>query len=66
MMKKKISCKALQSSVYFAPDELRHCCKRFFYKGEMKGDVQIFPVRKDKKIEVEDIIKEKKKLINKI
>ena len=66
MMKKKISCKALQSSVYFAPDELRHCCKRFFYKGEMKGDVQIFPVRKDKKIEVEDIIKEKRKLINKI
>ena len=46
MKKKKISCTALQSSIYLAPDELRHCCKRFFYKGEMKGDVQIFPVKK--------------------
>ena len=43
---KKLSCTALQSSVYLAPDELRHCCKRFFYKGELKGDVQIFPVQK--------------------
>lgn len=66
MKKKKISCKALQSSVYFAPDELRHCCKRFFYKGELKGDVKIFPVEKNQKIEVNDIINEKKELINKI
>ena len=59
MKKKKISCKALQSSVYFAPDELRHCCKRFFYKGELKGDVKIFPVNKNQKIEVSDIIEKK-------
>jgi len=65
-MKKKISCIALQSSVYFAPDELRHCCKRFFYKGELKGDVKIFSVKKDQKIKIRDIIDEKKKLIKKI
>ena len=66
MKKKKISCTALQSSIYLAPDELRHCCKRFFYKGEMKGDVQIFPVKKNEEIKIENIIKEKKKLIKEI
>lgn len=65
-MKKKISCTALQSSVYLAPDELRHCCKRFFYKGKLQGDVQIFPVKKNQKISVKKIKSEKKKLIGKI
>ena len=63
---KKLSCTALQSSVYLAPDELRHCCKRFFYKGELKGDVQIFPVKKNEKINSKRILKEKQNLIKKI
>ena len=62
MSSKKYSCTALQSSVYFAPDELRHCCKRFFYKGKMKGDVKIFKVKKDQRsiIEPQKIIDAKK------
>tara|TARA_A100001015_G_scaffold274931_1_gene331741 strand:- start:1315 stop:2616 length:1302 start_codon:yes stop_codon:yes gene_type:complete len=63
---KKLSCTALQGSVYLAPDELRHCCKRFFYKGELKGDVQIFPVQKGEKINSKRILKEKRNLIKKI
>ena len=63
---KKLSCTALQSSVYLAPDELRHCCKRFFYKGELKGDVQIFPVQKGEKINSKRILKGKQNLIKKI
>ena len=29
---KKISCRYLQRAVYYAPTELRHCCKRYFYQ----------------------------------
>jgi glycosyltransferase involved in cell wall biosynthesis/organic radical activating enzyme len=36
---KSWSCYDLHHSVFFAPDEIRTCCKRFFADGEMKGDV---------------------------
>tara|TARA_Y100000590_G_scaffold468596_1_gene651971 strand:+ start:2532 stop:3872 length:1341 start_codon:yes stop_codon:yes gene_type:complete len=64
--KKTYSCTALHSSVYFAPNELRHCCKRFFVNGKMKGDVQIFPVKKNEDISVDKILKEKKRLYDSI
>ena len=41
----KYSCEDLQSSIYFAPNMLRHCCQRFFVKGKMKGDVEILKVK---------------------
>ena len=66
MKQKKYSCTALQSSVYFAPDELRHCCKRFFYKGKLKGDVKIFDIKKNEKINASEILQGKKDLINEI
>ena len=62
--KKTYSCTALHHSVYFAPNELRHCCKRFFVNGKMKGDVQIFPVKKDGDISVNKILKAKKNFTN--
>ena len=40
--KKSWSCYDLHHSLFFAPDEIRTCCKRFFYKGRMKGDVVLF------------------------
>ena len=43
----KISCRFLQRAVYYAPDELRHCCKRFYHKGEMKGDVPMFSLEEN-------------------
>lgn len=39
LMKKSWSCYDLQNSLFLAPDEIRTCCKRYFYKGKMKGDV---------------------------
>jgi molybdenum cofactor biosynthesis enzyme MoaA len=65
-MIKTLSCTALQSSVYLAPNELRHCCKRFFYKGKLKGDVKIFSVKNGEKINLKKILMEKKNLIQKI
>ena len=53
----------MQSSIYFAPNMLRHCCQRFFVKGKMKGDVEILKVKNDNDINIENIIKEKKKLL---
>ena len=64
--KKTYSCSALHHSVYFAPNELRHCCKRFFVNGKMKGDVQIFPVKKTQDISIKKILKEKRKLYESI
>jgi len=38
---KSWSCKDLHQSVFFAPNEIRTCCKRFFVDGQMKGDVAL-------------------------
>ena len=57
-----LSCEYLHHSIYLAPNELRHCCKRFFYKGKMKGDVKIFDVNKKEDISSDKIISEKEKL----
>lgn len=38
-LKKFWSCADIESSVFFAPNEIRTCCKRFFVDGEIKGDV---------------------------
>jgi len=60
--KKTFSCSALHNALYLAPDELRHCCKRFYVKGKMKGDVKIFPVKSTKDINPKNILEAKKKL----
>ena len=66
MKKHKYSCDYLHHSIYLAPNELRNCCKRFFYKGEMKGDVKIFDIDKYEDINVEKIIESKNSLLKKI
>jgi organic radical activating enzyme len=60
------SCRFLQRAIYFGTDELRHCCKRFFHNGKMKGDVPIFSLKKNLDVSLDRIIKAKKNLINKI
>ncbi|MFY8300292.1 radical SAM protein [Pseudoalteromonas sp. SS15] len=59
---KTLSCQYLHHAVYFAPDVLRHCCKRFFVDGKMKGDVEMFPVNSTKDISAEKILQAKKDL----
>lgn len=46
-LEKAWSCKDIENSVFFAPNEIRTCCKRFFVEGEIKGDVILeIPTRK--------------------
>ena len=63
---KTYSCRFLQRAIFFAPDELRHCCLRYFHDGKMKGDVRIFPVNSDKDFSLKKVIAEKKNIIEKI
>tara|TARA_B100000989_G_scaffold297332_1_gene282840 strand:+ start:269 stop:1594 length:1326 start_codon:yes stop_codon:yes gene_type:complete len=63
---KTISCRFLQRAIYYAPDELRHCCKRYYYKGEMKGDVPMFSLQGNPDVSLNRIIKSKKEIIKKI
>ncbi len=62
----KLSCDYLHHSIYLAPNELRHCCKRFFYDGKIQGDVKIFEVNKSDDISIDKIIEEKNNLLNSI
>jgi len=66
MKKKTLSCADLQHSLFAAPNELRHCCQRFFVDGKMKGDVAIFDVSSNEDISVNRILESKKKLIQQI
>lgn len=65
-MKKSLSCGSLHHSIFAAPDVLRHCCKRFYVNGEMKGDVEICKVTSKEDISYEKIKEEKKKLYDNI
>ena len=41
-VKKIWSCFDIQSSVFFAPDQIRTCCKRYHYRRELKGDAVLY------------------------
>ncbi len=59
IIKKSWSCYDLHHSIFFAPDEIRTCCKRFFYDGKMKGDVVLL---KGEDINLESILNKKKEI----
>ena len=61
---KSWSCYDLHNSVFFAPDEIRTCCKRFFADGMLKGDVVLMRASKDQQYSFtyEDIRRQKAKL----
>ena len=63
---KTYSCPSLHHAVYLAPDMLRHCCKRFFVNGQIRGDVKIYPVNNDDDIDVIRILKAKRELYDAI
>ncbi len=63
---KKISCRYLQRGLFYAPGELRHCCKRYFHKGKLMGDVKILEAKNDEDISLKNIINAKKEIINQI
>lgn len=59
-----LSCKDLKNSIFFGPNEIIGCCKRFFHKEKMKGDIILMPNSEDislkkildRKKEVEELI----------
>lgn len=59
------SCNDLQNSIFFGPDEIRTCCKRFFYDGEMRGDVVLLKAKREN-LNSKAIKKSKKNLIENI
>jgi poly(ribitol-phosphate) beta-N-acetylglucosaminyltransferase len=63
---KSLSCPSLHHEIYLGPDEIRTCCKRFFVKGEKRGDVVLKKVRPNEVITSAIILEEKRKLFNKI
>ena len=65
-MKKYYSCKDIEGSLYIAPNEIRACCQRFFYKGEMRGDAKLLEIKNEATPNAEDIVNSRKKLFEKI
>ena len=51
--KKFYSCEDLQSSIYFGPNSLRHCCQRFLLTEKWKAMLKILKVKSNKDISVE-------------
>ena len=67
-MNKKIykSCTNIESSLYVAPNEIRACCQRFFYKGKMRGDTKLLEIQNNKSPSIHDITKARNKLLEEI
>jgi len=60
------SCKDLESSLYIAPNEIRSCCQRFFYKGKMRGDAGLLEIKNGLTPNPNEIKSAREKLFNKI
>ncbi len=67
-MKKYKVCKYILNSLYLAPDEIRACCQRFHYEGEMRGDAVLIKnqTKSIKELKSADIKKARINLLNKI
>lgn len=60
------SCFDLHNSVFLAPDEIRTCCKRYFYNNKFKGDVVLLKGKDESKFTYENILEKKNKLFKEI
>ncbi len=64
-LKKFKTCSSLENSIYVAPNEIRACCQRFFYKGKMRGDAKLLTVT-DNAPSATDIKEARQKLFEEI
>lgn len=60
------SCKDIEKSLYIAPNEIRSCCQRFFFKGKMRGDAKLINIEDGVTPTSNDIKKARENLFNKI
>jgi sulfatase maturation enzyme AslB (radical SAM superfamily) len=65
LSKKYKTCSYLEHSLYVAPNEIRACCQRFFYKGKMRGDAKLLSIIDDTP-DINDIKKAREKLFEEI
>ena len=49
------SCKHIEDNLYIAPNEIRSCCQRYFYKGKIRGDAKLVDIGKEENIENIDL-----------
>ena len=60
------TCKDIEGSLYVAPNEIRACCQRFFYKGEIRGDAQLITIKDGQTPTNSDLLKARKKIFEQI
>jgi len=60
------TCEDLEESLYVAPNEIRACCKRFFYEGKMRGDAKLLDIENNKVPLTSDIAKAREKIFDEI
>ena len=60
------SCKDVESSLYIAPNEIRSCCQRFFYKDKMRGDAKLLEIDEGKTPTANDIANARSKIFDDI
>ena len=65
-MKKYKTCKFIKEALYLAPDEIRACCQRFFYKGKMRGDAKLISNEKFEKLDQKTLINARQKMLDDI
>ena len=60
------TCKFLEESLYIAPNEIRACCQRFFYKGKLRGDAKLIDIVDGKTPTTEDLLNSRNKVFEEI
>ena len=60
------TCTHIENSLYVAPNEIRACCQRFFYKGKMRGDAKLLNIIDNKTPTSKDILDAREKMLNEI
>ena len=66
MKKKYKTCSNLESSLFLAPNEIRACCKRFFFEGKMRGDAKLLSITDGETPKADNIRKAREKLFDEI
>lgn len=60
------TCQDLEESLYIAPNEIRSCCQRFFYKDKMRGDAKLIGIKDGITPTANDIKKAREKIFDEI
>ncbi|MFT6350925.1 MAG: sulfatase maturation enzyme AslB (radical SAM superfamily) [Neptuniibacter pectenicola] len=60
----RLSCRDLDKSIFLGPNEIRACCKRFYFRGKREGDVVLLKSNSD--VTFEDVQNAKSDLLSKI